>query len=216
MQETIDDLRAELRKLRHVASSDVFRNISNIHAASSFMKVLPIEIRLKVYKLLLLNSQLGQALWIGTNTSFGATFKYGLLPNILGVCRAINDEAEGILYGMNTFIFVSHRRVGGEISWLPQCPLTRYFDRTAYPAFSPKYSPGDDFDFDIVPSLKSVKRWHIVSASSGGFRNDGLSRTLATFCQKICASSLRDLTLTWIASKKEASQIATCEAELKD
>lgn len=63
---------------------------------------LPLELRLKIYRLLLLSDQTVRMKWLSNNPRPTCLF-----PAVLRTCRLIHDEAMGVLYGEN--VFRAHR-----------------------------------------------------------------------------------------------------------
>ena len=123
-----------------------------------FQKMLPLEIRIRVYSFLLVNPQLADKRRIGANTEYGAKFKYGLSPNILRACRWMHEETLAVLYGANKFILLPQRRAPGLMSSLPQSPLTRYMDQRLYTGECP-------FSFDEIPMFGVVRKWLVLVQS---------------------------------------------------
>ncbi|KAF7872636.1 hypothetical protein EAF04_003553 [Stromatinia cepivora] len=171
-------------------------------STSTFMKKLPVELRLKIYKLLLTNPKLSETESIGKTVEYGKTVKFELAPAILRTCKVIRDEAEPIIYGSNTFIIEC---IGGYgpvgCLHVPQSPLTRYTDPNL-DDFNDGGSDTEDemernlmgysgtefhFDFTTFKALKKVKRWRIIT---GAYRPTPLnpipSKSFVHFCQALC------------------------------
>lgn len=66
---------------------------------------LPPELRVEIYRLLLLSDRTVRMVWLTANESF--TPPNCLFPAILRTCRLIYNEAAGVLYGEN--VFRAHR-----------------------------------------------------------------------------------------------------------
>lgn len=205
LQSTVKDLRATLQGFRHLQSKATTYVGRPKPSVPSFLKIIPTEIRLKIYRYLLVNPQLGEVMWIGTNTNYGASFKYELSPNVLRTCQAIYDEAVSILYEINTFVFVCHRRKENSelISDLPQSPLTRYIDQDRCPFKAKGHPSGEnynDFNIDEIPNLKAIKRWNVITAV---FEYNTVSMVFADLCQAVCDSRLKDFKLALLLPKAQ-------------
>lgn len=74
---------------------------SHIDLSSPILR-LPPELRLKIYRLLLLSNQTVRMEWIPNNPCPNCLF-----PAVLRTCRFIHDEAMDVLYGEN--VFRAHR-----------------------------------------------------------------------------------------------------------
>lgn len=209
LQNTVDDLRTTLQKFQYLVSQNSPGLAAIGPPISPLLKKFPTEIRLKIYRYLLVNPQLGEAMWTGTNTEYGKDFKYHLSPNILRVCRTIYDEALPILYD-NTFIFVCHRRNwkdGDLISHIPQCPLTRYISPDVGPMIQRNENnyTQDIFDFETVPNFLAVRRWKVITMDFAcRFRDRPVpSKSLAGLLQAVCDSpqKLKEFTVKVVLSK---------------
>ncbi|CAD6454083.1 a71dadd4-ea1e-42aa-b844-17f2239db407 [Sclerotinia trifoliorum] len=175
-------------------------------STSIFMKKVPVELRLRIYKLLLTNPKLSKIESIGKTADYGKAVKFELAPAILRTCKVIRDEAEPILYGSNTFILECIGGYGpiGSIH-VPQSPLTRY-DGPRSDDFNDVDSDTEDeternlmghsgtefhFDFTTFKALKKVKRWRIIT---GAYRPTPLnpvpSKSFVHFCQALCLEAL--------------------------
>ncbi|KAF7887003.1 uncharacterized protein EAF02_003650 [Botrytis sinoallii] len=173
-QATIESTLAQLK--------DAKESLIQAKSTSPFMRKLPIELRLKIYKLLLVNPKLSETESIGKAVEYGKSVKFELTPAILSTCKAIHSEAEPILYGSNTFIIECIGGYGpvGSLH-VPQSPLTRFTD--------PSFDDFDDnpFDFSAFSALKKVKRWRILT---GAYRptptNPVPAKSFVHFCQALC------------------------------
>ncbi|KAK8907330.1 hypothetical protein ACHAQE_004471 [Botrytis cinerea] len=179
---------------------DAKESLIQATSTSPFMKKLPVELRLKIYKLLLVNPKLSEADTIGKAAEYGKCVKFELTPAILRTCKAIHDEAEPILYGSNTFIIECIGGYGpvGSLH-VPQSPLTRFTD-PSFDNFEDTDSEDDfernmmgysgteiPFDFSTFGALKKVKRWRILA---GAYRptttNPVPAKSFVHFCQALC------------------------------
>ncbi|KAM0181990.1 hypothetical protein ACHAPF_001516 [Botrytis cinerea] len=179
---------------------DAKESLIQATSTSPFMKKLPVELRLKIYKLLLVNPKLSEADTIGKAAEYGKCVKFELTPTILRTCKAIHDEAEPILYGSNTFIIECIGGYGpvGSLH-VPQSPLTRFTD-PSFDNFEDTDSEDDfernmmgysgteiPFDFSTFGALKKVKRWRILA---GAYRptttNPVPAKSFVHFCQALC------------------------------
>ncbi|KAM3066298.1 hypothetical protein ACMFMG_003191 [Clarireedia jacksonii] len=174
---TIQSTKLELESARE----DV-RRLSVLHQSSSpFLKKLPVEIRIKIYKLLLVNPELGESSSIGTNVNFGRSKKFELTPAILRVCRTITNEADPILYGSNTFIMECIGAYGPSGCHTPQSPLTRYILNDQ--------PPGEEynFEFHLFKPLKKVRHWKILTAAYRPVSAKPVpAKLFVHFCQTMC------------------------------
>ncbi|APA05455.1 predicted protein [Sclerotinia sclerotiorum 1980 UF-70] len=170
-------------------------------STSIFMRRLPVELRLKIYKLLLTNPKLSEVESIGKTADFGKDVKFELSPAILRTCKVIRDEAEPILYGSNTFVLECIGGYGplGSIH-VPQSPLTRYDDACS-DGFDVDSDTEDElernlmgysgnefhFDFTTFKALKKVKRWRIITSAYRPTPLDPIpSKSFVHFCQALC------------------------------
>lgn len=120
-----------------------------------FMDKLPAELRVMIYKMLLVNPITGMS-----DSIFEATIKYGLSPSTLQTSKTIHAEARTILYTDNTFFittvyFHSDRHSCAEI----RSPLARY---------SKSYVGAYDYgQFTMeraldIPSMDKVLNWRVL------------------------------------------------------
>lgn len=177
--ETIKNLRASLALAQKGPADNTYGAVD----ICFFQKMLPLEIRVKIYTLLLVNPQLADKDGIGENTKYGAQFKYGLSPNILRTCRWVYEETIDVLYGSNKFILLCERKslgYGVATFNLPQCPLTRYLVQDQY--------KGDHFfAFEHIAEFKRVRRWRVIleCRSTRGSQTEGFFR----FCRALSKQS---------------------------
>lgn len=168
------------------------------NSTSPFMKKLPIELRLKIYELLLVNSKLSETDSIGKGVEYGKAIKFELTPGILGTCKAIRDEAEPILYGSNTFVIECIGGYGpmGRLH-VPQSPLTRY----ASPSYEYDSDTEDEietslmgysgtelqFDYSTFKAMKKVRHWRILTAAYRPTPSNPIpAKSFVHFCQALC------------------------------
>lgn len=129
---------------------------------SQFLDILPPEIRNEIYKYLLSNPLLADA--IGSNqithgTPTAVWTPYYLSPALLRTCRQIYEEASVILYEFNTFYFICNE------PWIDDfdpetrillpialCPLTRRCQG--------KLNSGE-MSLDNVPGMGKARRWRV-------------------------------------------------------
>lgn len=163
-------------------------------STSPFQKKLPPEIRITIYKLLLVNRKLSEVGSIGKACNHGKSLKFELTPAILRTCKAIRNEAEPILYGSNIFIMECMGGCGPKgFSHVPQSPLTRYTD----PDFELEYLNAENekeflgteihFDYNTLKALEKVKHWRIItSAYAPTPSNPVPAKSFVHFCQALC------------------------------
>ncbi|ESZ94637.1 hypothetical protein SBOR_4984 [Sclerotinia borealis F-4128] len=169
-------------------------------STSPFLRKLPVEIRLRIYELLLVNPKLSETESIGKRVNNGKDAKFELTPAILCTCKAIQSEAEPVLYGSNTFVIEC---IGGygplDCLHFPQSPLTRYV--------GPDYEDFDDsdgedeigrsiegipgseihFDFTRFKAMQNVKHWRIITAAYKPTpSNPAPAKSFVHFCQELC------------------------------
>jgi hypothetical protein len=201
-QLTIHSTKLELKS----AKEDV-RRLSTLHQSSSpFLTKLPVEIRIKVYKLLLVNPELGESSSIGKKVEFGKSKKFELSPAILRTCKTIRNEADPILYGSNTFIMECIGAYGPRGCHTPQSPLTRYIVNDK--PLGQEY----DFEFDLFKPLEKVRHWKILTAAYRPvFTNPVPAKLFVHFCQALSEVSSelvtlpRTLEVVVALTKKESS-----------
>jgi hypothetical protein len=129
---------------------------------SRFLDVLPPEIRNDIYKHLMCNSLLGNAIGSKEPTHGSPTAvwtEYGLSPAFLQSCRQIYEEASSILYESNTFYFICNEPWSTEPdpdtgAPLPiaLCPLTRRCQGSINEA---------GMTLASVPAIRKVRRWRL-------------------------------------------------------
>ncbi|CAG8971964.1 hypothetical protein HYALB_00003300 [Hymenoscyphus albidus] len=121
---------------------------------------LPTQIRLKIYRLLLVNPALGKAPVVdykGPSTNFHEwewpwrRTKYGLAPFILRVSKRVYGEALGCLYSENKFYVDFNERP-------VYSPLSRFLGEK---------SRASKFSFQNLPATIKVQHWHICVAIKG-------------------------------------------------
>lgn len=189
----IDDQRVTIfttRKELTAAEEQLKRLAALKQSASPFLKKLPVEIRIKIYKLLLVNPELGESSSIGKDVAFGDNKKFELSPAILRTCRTINAEADPILYGCNTFVMECIGAHGPRGNHVPQSPLTRH--ECSFRCKCCAYTLGNehDFDFTDMKGFKKVKHWKIITTSYRPMISDPApARLFVHFCQALCRLS---------------------------
>jgi hypothetical protein len=140
------------------------------------------EILIKIFKLLLVNPQLGEARWLGEDTKYGKKFKYGLSPQIVRTSRWILMTATSVLYGKNRFCLIMTRdnpdyHVSTPKNYLPVSPLTRFIDVSNY-----KLSI---FDFSKLSVFPLVRKWHVLERGQVNHTAITCSREFAEFCKTV-------------------------------
>jgi hypothetical protein len=200
---TIHSTQLELKSVKE----DV-RRLSALHQSSSpFLTKLPVELRIKIYKLLLVNPELGESSSIGKTVDFGRSKKFELSPAILRTCQTIRNEADCILYGSNTFIMECIGAYGPRGCHTPQSPLTRYIVNDQ--PLGQEYN----FEFDVFKPLKKVRHWKILTAAYRPvFTNPMPAKLFVHFCQALCEVSSESVTLprsleVAVALTKESSPV---------
>ncbi|PVH78697.1 hypothetical protein DL98DRAFT_655909 [Cadophora sp. DSE1049] len=153
-----------------------------------FLGRLPPEIRLQIYRLLLVNPMLADTSSITEDDCNGAYTNYDLHPQILTTCRQIQQEACEVLYGENIFIMVCldpvvlfHRPTRGPIQ---RSPITRYTTETQRFPSSTLLSPA---------LLSKVRKWIIVTRTRGMSGRESMS--VLDFCRSISRQPPRSLEL---------------------
>ena len=142
---------AQLLRINHRLRSDLQACPAGGNRTCLLRKILPLELRVKIYEFLLINPELGQARWIGESTGYGATFKYGLTPALLRTCRWILEEASPVLYGSNTFVIAC---TSFNKNLLSRSPLTRHM--------RPRHLQNHTL-FDGISFFGSIRRWRVIT-----------------------------------------------------
>ncbi|QSZ33840.1 hypothetical protein DSL72_005413 [Monilinia vaccinii-corymbosi] len=175
-------------------------NLIRAKSTSSFQKKLPAEIRIKIYKLLLVNPKLSEVESIGRAVNYGKDSKFELTPALLQTCKAIQIEAEPILYGSNTFIIEC---IGGYgpmgCLHVPQSPLTRYpepdfdtlddSDTEDEMGVNMRVFSGTEvqFDFSTFKAMKKVKHWRMITSAYKPTPSNPIpAKSFVHFCQALC------------------------------
>ena len=123
MQHQIDGLKKRLALALQSGDSHQAQLTARIMRDSKchFLETITIEIRIEIYKYLLINPILGVPDSILTGVSFGngSKIKYGLAPGVLGTCHKIYVEASSLLYGQNPILIacVETDRPTGHYNW---------------------------------------------------------------------------------------------------
>jgi len=133
-----------------------------------FLQKIPIEIRNKIYKLLLVSDAVSQPDSPNAKNGLTLSSKYGLTPSILCTCRQIYLEASEVMYGSNTFLLT-----GGTST------LTRHSQKF------PELGMIDGF-WDKIAAVQKVKHWKLFI---GVARGHGNKMGLLDFCRAICINS---------------------------
>lgn len=119
---------------------------------------LPLELRIQIYSLLLVNPLLGNA---DEHLAYATThwIEYDLHPAILRTCRMISDEASKVLYSSNKFciLFLSCGKTlrAPSASFTIVCPVTRNAERF----------PPNNLPLKVLDSLKKVHKWELILSS---------------------------------------------------
>lgn len=148
---------------------------------SLFLTMLPLEVREKIYMLLISSPALGEC----TISSDGHVIRpdsYGLFPQISRTCRRINGECDKVLYELTTFSMVLVPYLVRSIWDKKQIDLDMVSPLTRYSGQWPFSKPL--FLFRDLAALRKVRRWRVVICP---LRNDGFPRypyrDLETFCR---------------------------------
>lgn len=113
-----------LDNLSEDARREVLKYLVPAVTLFDFLKF-PLEIRIMIYRLVLVNSELAKPSCISKESEYGSHLHYDLTPGLLSVCKQINTEATPVLYQKNTFVVA----FGGKGPWASvqnASPLTRY------------------------------------------------------------------------------------------
>ncbi|KAI9646029.1 hypothetical protein NHQ30_005467 [Ciborinia camelliae] len=155
------------------------------------LRMIPIELRYRIWKQLLVNPDLGEASSVTEKENRGAKTKYGLTPAILRVCKQTNVEGMEVLYRENTFVVCDSISHDYQIL-RSACPLTRY-EQVEHQSKIFTY----------------VRNWRVILRTEN-FNNwdspeviHGLSHALSIlkFCRIICQSSPKSLELLLVPRK---------------
>jgi hypothetical protein len=179
MQYQIDDLKKELALALQSRDSLQAQLIAGIKRDSKcfLLETIPIEVRIEIYKNLLINPILGEPDCIhgGFSSRYGSTLPYGLTPGILGTCHQIYVEASPILYEQNTILIacVEARRRGRHFMWTTEweeyinlSPLTRYCRGSK--------TRNDYTQLEQIPAFARVKNWKVLVSRLGSIRDHRL------------------------------------------
>ncbi|KAI9051555.1 hypothetical protein LZ554_004601 [Drepanopeziza brunnea f. sp. 'monogermtubi'] len=112
----------------------------------------PPDVRMLIYKYLLVNPDLGEVTSISKHEHYGATASYGLSPAILVVNKKIHGEAMSILYGLNTFVMACS-------------PCSEPFGSPAILSPLTRFLPGPNGSSSSIygeASISHVKKWKVI------------------------------------------------------
>jgi hypothetical protein len=85
-QKLNENLRTDMKEAEQL----VARLTSTTHV-SLFISKLPLEVRLRIYRFLLVNPELGETTSLGKKTDYGKYVLFGLSPAVLRTCKAIHE-----------------------------------------------------------------------------------------------------------------------------
>ncbi|KAJ5050497.1 uncharacterized protein L3040_002376 [Drepanopeziza brunnea f. sp. 'multigermtubi'] len=165
----------------------------------------PPDVRMLIYRYLLVNPDLGEVTSISKHEQYGATASYGLSPAILVVNKKIHGEAMSILYGLNTFVMACSPC--SEPSGSPPAilsPLTRFISGP-YGSSSSIYGEA---------SISHVKKWKvIISVDVRGFSAKELVRPSWSFWEACRALSRGSPRLVEIALIPKGVELNVFESD---
>lgn len=176
------------------------QNLIQASSTSPFLRRLPIEIRIHIYQLLLVNPKLSETQSIGKTVNWGKDIKFDLAPTILRTCKAIYNEAEPILYGSNTFVIECIGGYGSIDSLhVPQSPLTRY-DESDYDDLNDSDTEDEighrsslhfgvetQFSFKTFKPLEKIRSWRILTSAYRPMPANPIpAKSFVHFCQALC------------------------------
>ncbi|CZR65107.1 uncharacterized protein PAC_15007 [Phialocephala subalpina] len=190
----VDELRAALaeslranaalrvKQQRHTEPQDaatIEAQLPVMKTGSLFLDMLPREIWDKIYRLLLVNIDLGshgqfQKVWAGDWTM---PHRFDLSAGLLRTSRQIHEETSATLYGENTFVI----SFGGRDMVLS--PLLRWFSQ----------GWGEDPIPTLSTSIAKVKRCTVVLTAKQGERPSLPDYEFVKFCQALSQSPLTHL-----------------------
>ena len=167
---------------------DVPKQSSPPERKCMFLDRLPLELRNKIYTLLLVSEDLSTYSDFRDLTSFEPTFQYGLSPNIPRASRQIYEEASAILYGSNVFIIYFHHEGG-----FPRTPVVETWRDEEN-----TYDEGKVAAMLYVPILTKVKHWKaLLDIESTDYFEFGKvqepTRYFSYFCRLLCRNPPRSL-----------------------
>lgn len=156
---------------------------------SPFLKKLPPEVRDEIYKLLLVNPELGK-----NEAAMPDRFhtKFGLQPAILRTCRKISDEALAVLYKENSFAISCLGEAMHVFDNYVHCPLTRH-------------SAVCVNSFKEIRGFSQVRNWTVVLSRYTGREHPPL--TILNFCQDICDSPTMSISIRSLSPKSCAERV---------
>ncbi|KUJ10037.1 uncharacterized protein LY89DRAFT_689896 [Mollisia scopiformis] len=167
---------------------------------------LPLELRLQLYELLLVNPMLAKPESISRDKDFGALVRYDLHPAILRTCRRIHEEATPTLYSNNTF-FISFAPCSSwiyDLKNMSLCPLTRYMacaydpPRKCYPTNG------------TISCFGQVKKWRVLLSRAVGrlFDNEYQAAfTFSRFCSLISVTTQKSIEIILIPASQRLGEV---------
>jgi hypothetical protein len=211
MQQQIDDLKQELAlalQSRDVLQAQLTARIKR-DSKCYFLETIPVEVRIEIYKYLLINPILGKPDCIhgGFSSRYGSTLKYELTPGVLGTCHQIYLEASPILYGQNTILIACVEAAilsvwrSEWIQYINLSPLTRY----CHDGDHDGETMDEKIQLEKIPAFARVKNWKILVSRLDFYWDNRfrLSWNLFKFCRAICHSAPDTIELAIIPSSME-------------
>lgn len=157
---------------------------------------MPPEVRIEIYRLLLVNPLLSEYHSVRENDGFGALIQYDIHPAILAVNHQVHNEAFEILYGDNKFYVA----LQDDFDWMPTgillaiSPITRY--QHGHQGLT---APQKASLARAVVAMTKVQHWKVVLSAGIG---DNLSIlgpwAFKSFCRMICRSPIQSLDIAVI------------------
>jgi hypothetical protein len=177
----------ELRSQLSLPSPD-----DTAETAICLFEKLPRELRDRIYKCLLVNPDLSTTKYLKgwrqapEDEDRGATFKFGLSPQILRVCNLAHIEAKSILYDYNTFVVEFATKDTG---YAVQSPVLRFPNKEAQ-RYRPSHSK---FLQEYYPWVTNAKHWKIILTTSLDDKIYSPDDSLTSFCRHLCFNKPRSL-----------------------
>ena len=166
--------------------SSIASSSSKIATGSPFFDTLLAEIRLEIYKLLLVSPLLGQTqtgFYYESEDGYQRLVRYKLAIDILTTCKQAYKEGSDVLYECNTFAFTClEGNNGWGCTWdTPMCPFLKvpWGD----------YSIRDTF-LKVISVTSRVRRWRVLLSGSME-RCKHPSSVLVQFFKAICQDRLQ-------------------------
>ncbi|KAH8767733.1 hypothetical protein F5882DRAFT_302853, partial [Hyaloscypha sp. PMI_1271] len=159
-----------------------------------FFKKLPLELRERIYKCLLVNPDLSAARYLKAwrqqavqDKDRGTPYKFGLSPQILRVCRQAHNEAKPILYHHNIFVI---ELVTKDVGYALRSPVFRFPNKEAAQQHRPSKSK---FLQEYYPWVTNVKHWKIILTANLEDKPHAPDDSFTYFCRHLCFNKPRSL-----------------------